>query len=238
MPEAGLAALYQLHLIDAGLQDLKNKAAGLDIGKDEITEAKRLVIERDKAQLELDSLKGQHEQLSDKARQLRQQADKHERQLFGGEIDVHHAEAAQKDIDTARWTAAEYEQQAAVLNGPIDELRSRVSGLDDQIHELQRSVKRKRKTATDAHAEIEQKFKQLAGERPARAKGVPSALLAQYEAIRKRTGSTGMAVITPTRNCAACGVAVPEKEREFVARDQVVTCQSCKRIYFSPLPSA
>lgn len=238
MPEAGLAALYQLHLIDAGLHELRKKAAGLDTGKDELAQAKRLVAERDKLQLEFDSLNGQREQLSDKARQLRQQADKHERQLFGGEIDAHHIDAAQKDIDTSRSTAAEYELQAAALSGPIEELRSRISSLDDEIHNLQRAIKRKRKAATEAHAEIEQKFKKLAAERPLRAKEVPSALLAQYEAIRKRTGGTGMAVITPTRNCAACGVAVPEKERELVARDQVVTCQSCKRIYFLPLPSA
>ncbi|MBX3097432.1 MAG: hypothetical protein KF812_11265, partial [Fimbriimonadaceae bacterium] len=152
--------------------------------------------------------------------------------------DAHHIEAAQKDIEHGRATAAEYEGQAEALRPSIETAKQRITELDDMIHELQRSVKRKRKVAVEAHAEIETKFKKLAAERPERVRGIPVPLLGQYDAIRKRTGGTGMAVITPTGSCSACGVAVPEKDRDSVSRDLVVTCQSCKRIYFLPLPSA
>ena len=77
------------------------------------------------------------------------------------------------------------------------------------------------------------KFKERAAQRPIAAQEVPPALLARYEAIRKKYDGIGMARISKTGSCEACGTRLPTKVVEDVKDGRVVTCEACHRILYA-----
>lgn len=237
MSETGLSSLYRLHKIDAQLVELKGHATALDSGQNELAEAKRVQAELNQATEAATSARKAVNDAQESARQLREKADKHEQQLYAGQIGPHHVEAAQADIAGARAKAEESSAQVAILTPIARESEAKKEALTTEFDNLRRVISKKRKAAQEAHATIEAEFKVLAAQRPEVAKVVPAQLLEAYESTRKRTGGIGMAVITPGNTCGACGVLVPEKSRVEASRDLITPCQSCRRILFVFVPS-
>lgn len=236
MADSGLASLYSLHLIDSVLIELRGHSAALDQGKEELAQLKALMAEQEAKGTERDATKREYEKHADAARDLRAKADKHEKELYDGKVGAHYATLATTDIREARAKADEHDALALELAGPLGEQSAEIERLEGEIQSLKKVVVKKRKAAEAELARLQAAYQEKSLERKVRAGRVPAALLGQYDLIRKRTGNTGMATIEG-KLCGGCGMAVSEKHREAVNEDRVVTCPSCGRLFFIPVPS-
>ncbi|MCW5936554.1 MAG: hypothetical protein KIT11_04525 [Fimbriimonadaceae bacterium] len=232
MADTGLFALYKLHQVDAALFEVRQRAANLDVGKEEaeqmralqqegasvIDEAKRLHTE----QLDLEL---QQKSLSDKVARLN-------KDLFGGSVvSSKEAEAIEKEIESVKKHISDIDDRLLELYEKIPIAQEAAKEYTDRIDAIRIEAMGKQTTAKARHEEFQAQYKSIVAKRAKLAKAVPPDLLFSYERLRDKLG-TGMSTITLLKECAACGMHVPERALEMVALDRVVHCEQCKRILF------
>jgi predicted nucleic acid-binding Zn-ribbon protein len=231
MEPGGLIALYRLHEVDAELGRLRAEAGSLDTGAAEAQEAKR-IVEASAPASALRDLHAEQNRLETEQGTLAQKAGRLEAALLDGSLH------SQKDRD-----AAEAE---------LAQVRARISANDDRLLQileeepaaalaakeeseraagLEAASAAKMRAAKARHAEIKRTYDPLLARRSEAAAAVPDRLLRIYEPIRAKLGS-GMADVTAEKRCGACGMLVPEKSLDMVRRDELVQCESCRRILF------
>lgn len=235
MPESTLTLLYALHRVDERLLDLQAQAKSLDTGQQELAQAKAEQKALESLTAQRDEAKAKLHTLEETARQRRAHAEKQEKELYDGKVDARQVSAVQIDIDHSRELADKASHEAEPLRAEVTKLTSEVESATAALEEVKKSILRKRKKAQAIHVEIEAAFKEAQAGRAARAAAVPDEALAKYNAIRKRTGGTAMAVLTPNRTCGTCGMAVAERLRDAIQRDQLTPCESCQRLLILPL---
>lgn len=232
MKDERLYRLYRLHKIDSRLIDIKNQAEHLDIGKRELALAKKLRTES------LTDLE-RHEEVRNRVHQLRtalnqaeSKREKFNRDLFSGSVSAKEAENLQREIemlgDLSVETAIELEEAEAQL-APLTVLVGEVA---DQIEALTKQASKKRTAAEARHKELQAAFKEVGEKRAAVEAEVEPTLLNAYKSARKRTGNTGMALITEGNQCSECGILIAPKIKESVQLGRTVPCESCGRILF------
>ncbi len=239
MSDAGLYPLYKLHLIDSALYDLKMHAANLDLGQAEAKEIKDREAAAGPAVAEAKAL---HAELRDREleqKTLEDKKKKYEKQLFDGSLQF------SRDIENVQ-------KEIAMLNeliGKVDErimelweLQPPAKVVSDQfeveIADLRKRAAEKRHAAEEEHAALQARYKKKAAERAEAAAAVDPAMLKQYEAVRKVTGSTAMALVKNGNACSHCGMHVPERVQALMRLGRLMPCESCKRILFILVPEA
>ncbi len=235
MPESTLTLLYALHRVDERLLDLQSQANNLDTGQKELAQAKTEQKALEALTAQRDQAKAKLHELEETARQRRAHAEKQEKELYDGKVDARQISAVQIDIEHSRELADKATSEAEPLRAEVAELTTQVEAATTALDEIKKAILRKRKKAQAVHVEIEAAFKEAQGHRAPRASVIPADVLAKYNAIRKRTGGTAMAVLTPNQTCGTCGMSVAERLRDAIHRDQITTCESCQRILIFPL---
>ena len=103
----------------------------------------------------------------------------------------------------------------------------------ERVDHFKGEVTKSHAAALEEKTRLEAAFKEAMAQRPAALKAVNPVLIPKYEAIVKKHG-TGMARITKTRSCGACGLNLAEKTIENVKEERWVTCEQCHRaLYYS-----
>jgi predicted nucleic acid-binding Zn-ribbon protein len=236
---SALYDLYKLHKVDSALHSLRQEAAGLDTGQEEQAAIKRLSGESSE-------VLGHARQVSQEIRDLELQqkgyAEKvkgFEKKLYDGSVvSPKEVENIEKEIAMLKGLIDRGDERLLELYEESPTATSEAQGAQKQIDELNAAIARKRELAVQRHAEIKTEFEKLKTSRPALAAEVEKDLLARYEDVRKRTGSTGMAEVTEDMRCSMCGMAVPERQSKALDDDRLVFCEGCQRILFKVVPES
>ncbi|MER3497084.1 MAG: hypothetical protein C4320_10245, partial [Armatimonadota bacterium] len=121
--------------------------------------------------------------------------------------------------DAARHEAATFRRAAvAPLQAEFDTERKAA-----QLEVRRQQIAAEKLTA--ALAELEPQRVELAAK-------IEGPLLARYEELRARHKGIGMARITKTNNCGACGNAIPPRQLEALRDGKIVQCDACRRILY------
>jgi uncharacterized protein len=111
------------------------------------------------------------------------------------------------------------------LDARVAELESQLTGLADEIHELERVI-------AVAEEEIDTEIGSEQDARDGLAAGIPDPLLDRYEGLRKRLGGTGAAPLNRA-SCGGCHLTLPATEVDRIkhaAPDELILCDQCGRI--------
>lgn len=239
MLDSGLFRLFQLHQVDAALQELKAHASALDVGQEDAKELKAKLEEFEPVRSRARTLRQEQTDLELKQKQLQDKKKASEKKLYDG------------SMVNSREIAA-LEKEIAALGEQIDAADLRLLKLMDELPAAQESAKKaelilvkiqkkiqaKKEAAQEEHKRLQAEYAQVAQKRaPALAK-VPKTLLEPYEALKARIGPPAMAVVTDQSRCGACGILVPERARELIRQDRMVPCESCRRFLFIVVPGS
>ncbi|RYG47849.1 hypothetical protein EON79_06230 [bacterium] len=230
MASTDLMRLWRLHQIDAGLIEVRQRAAQLNSGKAQQEKLAQLeeaaekhpyrVLHAEKTDLEL-----ANKTVEDKIK-------KFEGQLYGGTV-VSSREVAtlEKEIESLKRQRDRSDERLLSMMDELPPLEASYKATNDKLEEAKRAVASARKAAVAMRTELETRYKDLNAERPTTAKLIPPALLAKYEGVRKARG-TGMAMVVNRQTCGGCGTALPERIREFAEAGKTVACETCQRILY------
>lgn len=227
--------LYSLHLIDAELVKLRNRAAALDHGKAAVQAIKDFTPEFDEADSAAKSL---DQELRDRELQEKSFTEKLaslEAHLYDGSLhSPKEIENAKSQIEMNRRLSSENDDRLFALFELAPPAVERASELNIKMEQLKVELERHKQAALRLHQEIKQEFDALKAKRPDATAGCDDDLLSTYEAIRKRNGGIAMATTTDDSACSACGVNISQKSLERVFTDQLTTCEQCQLIIVAP----
>lgn len=156
-----------------------------------------------------------------------------DKRLYSGEVSAtRDLQAMGDEIERLKRYCSQLEDQAIdALNErePLDEqiasFETQLRELADEIHALDRAI-------AASEAEIDAEIDREQAERDALASGIPDSLLTRYEALRKKLGGTGAAVLNGPQ-CGGCHLTLPATEVDRIKRepaDALILCDQCGRI--------
>ncbi|RYG36006.1 hypothetical protein EON81_11080 [bacterium] len=230
MASTDLMRLWRLHQIDAGLIEVRQRAAQLNSGKAQQERLAELEAEAEKHPYRILHAEKTDLELANKT--VEDKIKKFETQLYGGTV-VNSREVAnlEKEIESLKRQRDKGDERLVAILDQLPPLEASHKAISDKLEEGKRAVASARKAAVAMKGELETRYKTLSTERPEAAKIVPPALLGKYEGVRKARG-TGMAMVVNRQTCGGCGTALPERIRESAEAGRTVACETCQRILY------
>lgn len=233
MTDERLYHLFKLHEVDEKLLGIKARAENLDVGKRELAGIKKVQSDYADDLKKYDDLKKELAAEHLKAEQASEKIKKFSGQLYDGSVvSSKEIENLQKEIQMLEEIGLQAEMRVEELEKINESLSKKVGKINDKLAELELAVKEKRSKAQEDHAALKIAFAEIGGQRAQREAAVEPDLLKIYDAARKRTGTTGVALVSPENRCAACGVPVPERTRDAIRLGKTQQCESCRRVLF------
>jgi|SRR5947209_8019749 len=234
MPGDDLRKLWKLHLVDLGLHEIRKRAAALDPGRKIQGELAVLTADFDTKNAALKSLTSEQTDTELQQKSLDDKLKRIDKELYGGKV-VNPREVAtlQKEVATLKNHRGDLDVRLLELWEEIPPARVLAEESGKKVAAKKQELDEYQKTVFKLKAQLEAEFKERAAQRPIAAQEVPPALLARYEAIRKKYDGIGMARISKTGSCEACGTRLPTKVVEDVKDGRVVTCEACHRILYA-----
>jgi predicted nucleic acid-binding Zn-ribbon protein len=223
--------LYQLHLIDSALADIKRKAAALDPGRQQLLNLKSHQKEWESKKAIVDQLNKEAGELESKQAFITDRLKKIDKELYQTGVPPREAEALQKEIPHLKEQLEEvdtrilelWEQVAAAKEG-LEKSHKRLLQAKKEFDNYQEVVKKKQ-------TELESEFRKNLQLRPQYEQRVDPSLLRQYNSIKGRVDDTGMTLVHGD-TCSACSTILPIKIVEALKEHKLITCPSCHRILF------
>jgi len=232
MSDPGLYDLYCVHLVDSRLLDLKKQAGALDSGKVFLQQYNDLKAEH-LADIEgYESSLARQKGLLERANIARDKVSEVETMLYSGKIaNPREVMAYQEEMKGLTKKADENEFAAMEIEEGLPDAKAIYDSIQTRLRALAVQYKKKKEHDAVAYGQIKVDFEAATKERPALIARVPAPLLAQYEAICKKSGGVGMGVVT-AQVCGACRTNLPERVLIGLKEDRLVTCEECRRILF------
>ncbi len=238
MSDEGLYKLYKLHLIDSKLHQLKSRASALDVGNKEAAVFKKLQTESKPIRDQASDLSQKLTALQNRKIESSQKADTFEEKAYSGKVvSPRELEDLGAEIKMLRELVEKSENEIQELKPQVEAAESEAQIAIKHLAKLKKIVLEKQENAKVEHGELEKQYKDIKTQRTDREKQVDPSLLREYAAAIKKTGSTGVALITDDDRCEVCGIAVPSKTQEMVRLGKAIHCESCRRIYFKLMPN-
>lgn len=233
MSDEGLYQLYKLHKIDAALLDIKSKAENLDTGKREAALAKQVEAESESVRQAFATAAAKFTELKTKEELALAKLDKFQKQLYSGSLtNPREVENVQKEIDMLENLVVGLDDELKATQAERDHHSAGAKAAEEKIAAAHTAQAAKRKSAEETHHQLQASFREIGAKRADAEKKVAPNLLQLYAAARKKTGSTGMALITADQRCSACGIDIPERTQEMVRDGKPTQCESCRRLLF------
>lgn len=233
MPVDDLFDLWQLHLVDKAILEVRMQAAALDPGKALMAEIKRLEAARDAANEAYKALHGEQTDIELKQKGIDEKVKKIEKDLYGGKVvNPREVENFQKEVEVLK-------KQRGDLDGRLLELWDLVPPAKKDLDNAEKAVQEKRAILKEhqaavviKQAELQHAFKAAQAKREPAAKKVDAATLARYDANRQRHEGVGMSRIEKNGSCEQCGTLLPRKTVELAKDGKMTTCEACGRILY------
>ncbi len=227
-----LLALYGLQKIDVKINEGNTRLAALDGARDV---KKRLLSIKSELEEAEGLLKKQETELVDLELRLKTIDDKRakfEKRLYGGAIsNPKEISAAEKEIAALKQQQGDLDTQTLALYDSVDAARAAVQEGRKKLEAIEEELRAELMREASEKKRLEAELAELAGQREeAAARVTDRALMARYDAVRRKTGNTGAARIVDG-HCEACHVAVtPFVYRKLAEDKDLFNCESCGRI--------
>lgn len=233
MSDEGIYRLYKLHQVDAKLHQLKSRGGALDVGAKEAALYKKIAADSKPLREKANQLTTKLHELENRRAESKIKADNFETKLYSGSI-VNPREVAdlQAEVKMLRELDGKLEKEIAEIKPAASAAEAEAALSKKQLAKLKKTVEEKQTAAKAEHAKLHEEYLKLKSEREGVAKQVDAASMREYEAARKKTGNTGLALITEGQRCEACGIDIPEKTLQMVTAGKLVHCESCRRVLF------
>jgi predicted nucleic acid-binding Zn-ribbon protein len=228
-----MPTLYALHELDARLLNLERTLANLDNGergKATLLAARRELERREEA------LRRARVALADAETSLKSNEVKQKqlnKQLYGGSVtSTRQAEATEHEIGMLKEAASDLE---TTILETMDAVEHGEAAVEEQKKVVAQREKELAQTLAAYAQESTRLRAQTAEAQKARAEAavpVSAAMTAKYNAARKRTKDTGVAVLDGV-TCSGCHMQVPGIAIKNLGHsEEIVTCDNCGRILY------
>ena len=156
-----------------------------------------------------------------------------ERRMYGGEVSAsRELSAMAEEVHSLGRRRASLEDREIELMEEREPVDRELAALGAEQGDVERESERGHAALAAAEAVVDEKAARELEARQAAATGLPSALLAEYERLRKRLGGVGAARLV-NGSCSGCHLTLPASELDRLRRappDALLTCEQCGRI--------
>lgn len=233
MASLDLSRLWKLHQIDAGIVEIRNRAAALDPGRSLAAQLESLQAEETTAaqaartlQSELTDLELAQKGIEDKLKRV-------DREIYGGKVvNPREVENLEREIASLKAGRDRNDERILELWELIPPAKKIAEDAAAKVEQKKQELAAHRKRAMEEKERLEAEFKRLSLARPEAAQGISPSLVARYDVIRQKHQGIGMAEVKKTRACGACGTAIAERTIDALRSDKVAACESCHRILY------
>ncbi len=226
-----LALLHRLQQTDSQIDADQAELAGLDDGP-----ALAAQLQREEAELEEreENLAATQAQLHDQQLQLQGTEDDRQQkweQAYGGMVsDPKELNALEQKIEELDRRKGKLEEDIIMLLDDVENMQAAVAEKQSEVAQLTAKLGQAREYFAQRSAELKAELDGLGQERAALVGQIQSALLAEYERLRKHSGNIAVAV-AKSHTCSVCHTAVAGSLLgELRAPTRLVKCENCGRI--------
>ena len=210
-------------------ETLPERAARVDL----LAQGQRIATERDQLAAQRDDIAKREADVEAELATSEERANTLDKRMYSGEISASRdLQAMAEEIERLKQQASTLEDRALALleeREPLDasiaELESQLRSLADEIHALEAAIKA-------AEVEIDAEIASEESARSGLASQISDALIARYEALRKKLGGTGAALLHGPQ-CGGCHLTLPAQEVDRIKHapaDELILCDQCGRI--------
>ena len=231
MASPDLRRLWKLHQIDVAIQEIRNRAAHLDVGKAASAEIAALTDQLAKSEYKI--LAAEQLDLELKQKSIADKIKKFESELYGGKIvNPREVEGYEKELGILRKQRVELDDRILEIMEAMPAQKSAADHIEKALGDKKKQLAEIQNKARLTKAQLEADFKTKTAQRPEVAKDQNPTILAKYEAIRKNHHGIGMAEVVKKIQCGACGTMLPVRTLQACLDDKTVTCETCHRILY------
>jgi len=232
MASLELQRLWKLNQIDAGIADIRTRAAALDPSRALRPEIETLTQQEAEVGGAFRALHAEQTDLELAQKGIEDKLKKIDKELYGGKVvNPREVENYEKEIAALKKQRNAMDDRLLELMELIPPAQKKAEQAAARLTEKKRQLAVAKKTALETKEQLEAEYARLSKARPDALKGISPNLMARYDAIRKSHG-TGMAEILGRRSCSGCGTLLPERSIVSAQDDKVVTCETCHRILY------
>lgn len=227
-----LTALYELQGLDVRIGQIQARISAMTGGKD--LKAK-LGIGRPQLEAAEKALAKTEADLKDSELQLKSIEEKaagYQKRLASGSNPKELA-AIEKEIAVLREQQGKLDGRTLELYDQVEAARGKVENLKKIIAQIESRLESTVSQESAERESLDAEMAELTKKRAAVAAKVSDRmLLSRYEAVRKRTGSTGIARVIDSK-CEGCHVSLTTfMVRKLYNPTEMLNCESCGRILF------
>ena len=225
--------LWRLAQIDNALADVRQRAANLDVGQKLAAEVKAMEAKEAEVGATHRGFLAESKDLELANAGIAERLRKIDAELYGGKASSRDIENLNRDIAAQNKQRDANEERLLALmdlTPPAEETAKKWTRALDQ---RRRMLAARQVEAKKERADLEARYKELAAQRPERAKALPPALLARYDSIRQKHGGIGMVEVNvKDATCTGCGTHLPERTIQALKDDKVAACETCHRLLY------
>jgi len=234
MASAELQRLWKLAQVDRAIQEVRARAAAMDVGQKIAAEIQKLESEESEVGGHARTLAAELSDLELTQKGLQDKVKKYEKDLFGGKLmSPREIETMEKEIAALKRQIASHDERVMELWDLVPQAKKAAAEVEARLANKKTELVEKRKTAMDQKTKLEEDFKRLTAARPQFVNVInnPSAL-ARYDALRQKHAGIAMSEVTKKGTCGACGMSLPERTLQGLKEDKLITCEACHRILY------
>lgn len=229
-----LAALYDMQSLDVRIAKIRATLAGT-------TASGTLRAQIDATKVKLAALEDNLQKLRTKLKDnelnlksIDEKRAKCEKRLYDGSIsNPKELSAVEKEIASLKSQQSDLDGQVLELYETVETAAARTEKLREVIAKAEKQLTNLSAKESNAHAHLEKELAELETQRAgALSKISDKSLISRYEAVRKKTGNTGIAKVTDGR-CEGCHLNVSGfTMRNLFAGKTLEICENCGRILY------
>ncbi len=173
------------------------------------------------------------QKLEDEITSLNDRANHHDKALYSGTIsNPRELQAMQDEIGALKRRISQLEDQELELMEQIEPLDQQLAVFTSSRDELDAKATALRAQIAEEEVAIDAELAEVHDERDALVKAVDEALLAEYDALRKRLGGIAIARLVGG-SCQGCHLSLPAVDVDRIKKlspDAPANCEECGRL--------
>lgn len=227
-----LSALYELQKLDIAITRANSEIAALTAsaelrtkyahGKSALAKAEKTLTS---GELEVKDCELRLKSIDEKRNSL-------EKRMYSGSIsNPKELSATEKEIEQLKKQQGELDVRTLELYEQVEASREKLESVTKIVQSIENKLRQVMKHEAQEKARLEADIKELTAKREATASAITNKqVMAKYEAIRKRTSSSGIAKVMEGK-CEGCHVSVTSYTISNLWKGtDIQTCENCGRI--------
>ncbi|MHB9037410.1 MAG: zinc ribbon domain-containing protein [Armatimonadota bacterium] len=229
-----LLALYELQAIDVKISRANNQIAALTGSKELRAKYSAAKADMQKAEKTLASYESEVRDNELQLKSIDEKRNNFEKRLYSGAIsNPKELSATEKEIEMLKSQQNELDGRTLELYEVVETAKEKVESARNILQTVEIEARKAIKHESNEKSRLETELSELSIQREAAVATITDkALFSKYEAIRKHSGSTGIAKVADGR-CEGCHVAITSFTISNLFKDnEIQMCENCGRILF------